>query len=139
MFLLQKSEPRFRGFRNRVGIPNRRFTPVLDVFDHGLHPILNRNYLFPATFGLDSGNVGPRAVRLPGTLRDIDTRAPEQVCQTIYRLRIARTEIVDSIRALGESGSIEGTRDVRDVEKVAGLRAIANDCQRLACELLRQK
>src|SRR5439155_26222273 len=88
---------------------------------------------------LDFGGIRPRGVGFARPLGNVHNFTPNQLRQSVDRLRIACAEIENFATDARLSGHEESARDVRNVYEVAPLRSISDYCQWFTLELLRQK
>ena len=93
-----------RRLGDRVGIPQRRVAPVIDIGDDAPTPSSNGTLRRPAEVTRDLADVGPGAVRLAGALGNVHDRAAQKLDQAVDRLRIAGADVPD-LAGLGVSAA----------------------------------
>ena len=91
----QAGEPCPRRLGDRLRVPQRRFTPIGDIFQYPANAFLEGNLGLPAKFNADAGDVGPGAIGFARPLRDLNDFTLEQLDQPVDGLRSAGADIVD--------------------------------------------
>src|SRR6516165_2903371 len=135
----QGSEPTGSRPGDRFWIPERCLAPIVDVGENALYAVLEAHLLRPPEMAPDLGNIGEGAVRLAGTLGNVDDRPAEQFDQTVDCLRIAGSQVPDLAALVSLGGHLESFGDVGDVEEIPPLLSVAHDSEGLVCELLPEK
>src|ERR1035441_4876325 len=135
---IQEGKPILRCLRDRSWVPNRRLAPVVNILEHGLHAILERNPRFPPQLRADSGDIGPGAFRFSRTFGNVDALVANQSGEFSHRLGFASSKIVYALDPIGDRRGIKSPRHVGDIKKIARLAAIAHNGQRLTRQFLRK-
>ena len=110
------------------------------IRQHLATPSSNETSWLPAEIALDLRDVRPGAIRFAGTFRQMDDFAPPSNSTkrfTVCGLPAPRLKI--SFDAIGRRREEKGARHVGDEDEIAPLRAVADDGERLARELLREE
>src|SRR2546425_3881000 len=138
--LSQPPEPLARRGLDLVDGPQRRAAPVLDVVQHDGDAALEAHGRLPTECAADLRDVGVRAVGLARALGQAhDVAAAEQLDEAVDALRATGPDVEDLATRVGARREQIGPRHVGDEDEVARLRALADDGERVARQLLAQE
>src|SRR5258708_12191365 len=129
-------EPDLAGLGDRLRIPQRCFTPIVDLPEYVAHALFETHLGTPSQVARDRGNVRMRPFRLPRTFAHVDHLTAQQFDQPVDGLRVTRAQVPDLSRQRRFRRQHEGLRNVGDVEEITRLRAVADHGERLSCNLL---
>jgi len=87
----------------------------------------------------DARDVGERAVRLARAFRHVHDRPSEQRHQFVHAMRAPATDVEYFAGKFRLRRQTKGLDDIADESKIARLRAVAHDGERLALPLLREE
>src|SRR5688572_12865001 len=121
----QRLEPAGGRLGDRIRVPERRVSPVIDFGDDPAHAFVEAHRRSPAEIALNTGNVGVGAIRFAGALGDVHRGAAEQLHQPVDRLRIPRSDVPHPAGQIRFAGGEERPRQVGGIDEVPRLRAVA--------------
>jgi hypothetical protein len=136
----KKPEPITRGSSDAGFGPYQRVAPVVNVVAHDPHPLRKADLRLPAEIPLNLRDVGPGAIWLSGSLRNVDGwRRAQQADQFIDADRSAATHIIHISALVARRNCRQGVDYVGDVSEVTALFPVTHDRERLAGRKLRQE